>query len=465
MSSSRAARSDVQPDAGPRVGNLILDYYERLRELVASAAPAVQPAGDADDFSPGFVLPELDEGIRRFFAVAEAGWSFLARHGSCDIYLLDLMRNPATNTTKTLPSLLIVARALEHVRRTGERVLIFSPTSANKGIALRDAVERAVLGGLVDAEQLRIATLAPATGRAKLRSSRLSSDPGLRRLNPVLVYDGPDPEQVKALGRRFVNDHARNGRAGRGANVWYTLELRNYVVADAARALFEHDVAPTAAAPPRLHAHAVSSAYGLLGYNLGRDLLESSGLASPADRPGFLLVQHLGAPDMVLSLHRGEFSRALVPGYTRSGANGLYEQDADPRFPALTYDPAEVLDPTFYTHEPATSPAMNELIHRFGGGGIVVSLYECLTRYPQLRSWFERSERPLPADFRTIREWSLVMALTGVTNAIDRGLVPSGGDVFVHGSGFYTTADYEPLDAAAITPVTTAEDIASAIRI
>jgi hypothetical protein len=35
----------------------------------------------------------------------------------------------------------------------------------------------------------------------------------------------------------------------------------------------------------------------------------------------------------------------------------------------------------------------------------------------------------------------------------------------VHGSGFYTTADYEPLDAAAITPVTTAEDIASAIRI
>lgn len=464
MSSMRSTQGDVQRTVGLGLGNLIVDYYDRLALLAERSAGAAEPVRDSDHFSPASALPELDEDMRRFFAAAEAQWRFLVRYSSCNIYLLDLTRNPATSTTKTLPSLLIVARALEHIRHTGERILMFSPTSANKGTALRDAVERAIIGGLVGAEQLRVIMLSPASGRAKLRSSRLSTDPELRRLNPVLMYNGPDPEYVKTLGRCFVRDHGRRVRDECGANVWYTLELGNYVVADSARAFFEHDVAPTTGAPPRLHAHAVSSAYGLLGYNFGRDLLESSGLASPADRPGFLLVQHLGAPDMVLSLHHGAFSRALVPNFTRNPATGLYEQDADPRFPALTYDPGEVLDPTFYTHQPATAPAMNRLIHRFGGGGIVVSMYECLARYPQLRSWFETSERALPSDFRTIHEWSLVMALTGVANAIDRGLVPPGRDVVVHGTGFYTSADYEPLEAGAITPVSTAEDIASAIR-
>jgi hypothetical protein len=438
------------------VGNLIVDFYDRLQQVAALGPGATV----ADGFSPAFALPELDEGLRRFFAVAEASWRPLAHYASADILLLDLTRHPATNTTKTLPSLLIVARAVEHVRRTGEHVLIFSPTSANKGIALRDAVERAVVGGLVDPRQLRIVTLAPAGGRDKLRSSLLSTDRELRLLNPVLTYAGRDPEAVKTLGRSFVRDHAQGLRARCGTNVWYTLDLRNYMVADAARAFFEHRVSPTSSARPRLHAQAVSSGYGLLGYSLGRDLLESAGLASPTDRPGFLLVQHLGAPDMVLSLHHHE----SAPAYRRDAASGLYEQHADPRFPGLTYDPEEVLDPTFYTRRPATSPAMNELVGRFGGGGIVVSLHECLARYPQLRCWFETSDRPLPADFRTIREWSLVMALAGVLNAIDRGLVPPGRDVVVHGTGFYTTADYKPLDAGATTPVTIVDDIAAAVR-
>ncbi|HKF77412.1 MAG TPA: DUF6002 family protein, partial [Candidatus Dormibacteraeota bacterium] len=173
---------------------------------------------------------------------------------------------------------------------------------------------------------------------------------------------------------------------------------------------------------------------------------------------------HLAAPDMVLSLLHGSFDRSALPAYACDQATGLYEQHTDFRFPRTTFAVDEVLDPTFYTHEPPTSTAMNALIRRCGGDGIVVSLYECLARYPQLRRWFEATSRPLPADFRTIREWSLVMALTGVLNAADRGLLPGDRDVVVHGSGFYTTADYAPVDRDAIHDVSTVEDIASALR-
>jgi hypothetical protein len=446
-----------------RSRNLILDYYDRLPAVIERSGVDPHPVAAPDAFSPGFRLPELDEGVRRFFAPATAGWHDLAEHASSRLLLLDLTRNPGTGTTKTLASLLIVARAVEHVRRTGEPVLILTPTSANKGIALRDAVLRAQEAGLAAPDQLRVATLSPRACRDKLRASRLSEDPELRRLNPVLLHDGPDPEAVKALARAVVRDHGRALRSRTGANVWFSLELANYMVADAARAFLEHDVAPTGRGRPRLHAHAVSSAYGLLGYNLGRDVLEGAGECCPEDRPGFLLVQHLGAPDMVLCLHHGDFGREHVPEYAYDPRTGLYAQARDPRFPATTFDPEEVLDPTFYTHRPATAPAMNALIERHGGGGIVVSLAECLAGYPRLRHWLRATERPLPADPRTLREWSLVMALTGVANALDRGLVPPGGEIVVHGSGCYTTADYEALDGAALTPVATADDIVAAL--
>jgi hypothetical protein len=459
-SSTATSSSDV------RSANLVIDYYDWLPDAIARCAGDPGPNPEPGSFSPGFALPDLDAAVRGFFAAGTAEWRPLAEYAGHRLFLLDLTRNPGTNTVKTLASMLIVARAVEYIRRTGERILIFTPTSANKGIALRDAVERALAAGLATPDQLRIVTLAPRGCHEKFRGGRLANDPELRRLNPVLLYDGPGAEDVKALGRAFVRDHAGGLRARQDTNTWFSLELRNYLVADSARAFFEHDVSPTGAGTnARTHAHAVSSAYGLLGYNVGRDVLEARGLARPEDRPGFLLVQHLGTPDMVLSLRHGSFDLGQVPAFSLNPVTGLYEQCHDPRFPQTTYDPAEVLDPTFYTHQPATSPDMNALIARHGGDGIVVSLAECVARYPHLRTWFEDTDRPLPADFRTIREWSLVMALTGVANAADRMLLPAGCDVVVHASGFYTTADYEPLDAAATIPVETVDDIAAALRV
>ena len=443
-------------------GNLLLDYYERLPDAIASIADGVEPVTEPASFSPGFWLPELDDGVREFLAPAQAGWQELAEYAGHRLTLLDLTGNPDTNTTKTFASLLIVARAVAYIRRTGESVLIFSPTSANKGTALRDAVLRAIECGLVSPEQLRMVTLAPASCRQKLRASRLSTDDELRALNPLLLYTGEPAEHVKALGRDFVQQHAADIKSRLGVNVWFSLELRNYLIADTARAFFEHTVDPIDKADrPRLHAHAVSSAFGLLGYHEGRALLEAEGSASAASRPASLLVQHLGTPDMVLNLRTGSFDRAGLPDYVHDG--GGYRQDADPHFPYHAEVLDEVLDPTFYTHQPATSPAMNAIIDEYGGDGIVVSRRECRDRYPYIRGLLSATSRPLPDDVDTLREWSVVMALTGVCNAIDRGLIPDDRDVVVHGSGWYSTDDFEPLPDSAISPVRSVDDIAAAV--
>jgi hypothetical protein len=465
MTNSATAATPDAATATPVVsGNLLLDFYDWLPRAIASCVPDVAPVRRVEAFSPGFLLPELDDDVRRFLEAATASWWEVGSYRGHRLVLLDLTANPGTHTTKTFASRLIVARAVEYVRRAGEPVMIFSPTSANKGVALRDAVLRAITAGLATPQQLRVAILAPTSCRHKLRASRLSGDPELRALNPVLEYGGAEPEGVKALGQEFVTSYAADLRRALGVNLWYSLELRNYLIADTTRAFFEQRVDPIdAAGRPRLHAHAVSSAFGLLGYHQGRAVLEEAGLARPASRPASLLVQHLGAPDMVLSLLHGDFDPSHAPVYALDPETGLYRQDADPRFPQVTYDPGEVLDPTFYTHRPATSPAMNDLIRRFGGDGIVVSLAQCVARYPYLRGRLAEGPRPLPADLRTLREWSLVMALTGTLEAIDRGLVEPGRDVVVHGSGSYGAADYVPLEASALTPVRTAADVAAAL--
>ncbi|WP_285707036.1 DUF6002 family protein [Microtetraspora sp. NBRC 16547] len=444
-----------------RSANLLIDFYDRLPAAIAACGGDVDPVRDGGPFSPGFLLPELDDDLRRFLSAATAEWRHLGMYGTHRLSLLDLTGNPGTGTTKTFASLLIVARAVEYIRRYGEPVSIFSPTSANKGVALRDAVLRAIEAGLVDPELLRVVILAPQSCLAKLRSSRLSTDPTLRALNPMLLYTGPEPEHVKAIGREFVDRYAAEFQA-RGHNLWFSLELGNYLVADTVRAFFEHDADPISA--PRLHAHAVSSAFGLLGYHKGREVLEATGQASRDTRPASLLVQHMGTPDMVLNLRHGDFDRGNLPAYRIDPADGLYRQSADPHFPQVTYDPDEILDPTFYTHRPATSPAMNELIGRFGGEGIVVSLAECVQRYPHLRDLLAGTGCALPADFRTLREWSMVMALTGVLNAVDRGLIDEGRDIVVHGTGCYTSADYQPLEPDAMIKVSGVEDVLAAVR-
>jgi hypothetical protein len=454
------------PAANAACRNLLTDYYDRLPAAIAATVDDPAPCKDPTAFSPGFALPDLSDDLREFLAVATAGWCELGEHRDHRLVLLDLAGNPGTNTTKTFASLLIVARAVEYLRRTGEKIMIFTPTSANKGTALRDAVLRALDAGLVTPDQLRVVTLSPAGCRAKLRGSRLATDPELRALNPVLCYTGAEPEDVKALGREFVARHAAALHADDGTNVWFSLELRNYLVADTARAFFERDVDPIEGGDrPRWHSHAVSSAYGLLGYHRGREVLEAAGEADGTRRPASLLVQHLGTPDMVLNLRHGGFDRAALPAYTLDPATGLHHRDGDdPHYPAVTGDPDEVLDPTFYSHRPPTSPAMNEIIHRYGGDGIVVSRHECAARYSELRALTAGLDRPLPDDPGTLREWSLVMALTGTLQAIERGLVTAGADVVVHGSGWYDAAEFDPLPDAAVLPVTDPDGVLAAVR-
>ncbi len=445
-------------DTGAITRNLIVDYYDTIAAAARHCGGEPAGAPGSPGFAPPFALPELTDDVREFFAAATATWRGLGEYRGHRVSLMDLTGNPGTRTTKTFPSLVIVARAVEHVRRTGERVCIVTPTSANKGIALRDAVSRAIAAGLVTAEQLRVVVLAPRSTAHKFRADALSADPALRAANPLLHYAGADPEGVKPLAREFVDTWAERAHRDHGVTLWFSLALPNYLVADTARAAFEAEVAPTGAAPPRWHAHAVSSAFGLLGYNLGRDLLEAGGRADPADRPGFLLVQHLGTPDMVLNLRHGSFSREHLPHYQPDA--GRWTQSTDPRFPSVTDDPDEVLDPTFYTHRPATSPSMNATIDRFGGDGIVVSRRECLDRYSLASEWLAGSALALPPDPADLREWSLLMALTGVWNAIDRGLVPADREIVVHGSGSYG-GDHPPCPVAA--EVTTATEIAAVV--
>ncbi|MGC4891721.1 DUF6002 family protein [Micromonospora sp. DT227] len=444
----------------PTVRNLITDYQDVIAAAVRRCGAVPGDAAGTPGFAPGFDLPELTPAVRDFYAAATVRWAPLGAYGGHRLHLLDLTGNPGTRTTKTFASLVIVARAVEHIRRTGARLRIVTPTSANKGVALRDAVARAYAAGLVTPEQLAIVVLAPRATRHKFRHDALAADPVARRLNPLLRYTGDDPEGVKALGRAFVDAYAARLHDEHGVTLWYTLDLKNYLVADAARAAFEAEVAPTGGGLARWHAHAVSSAFGLLGYNLGRDVLEAAGRADPDDRPGFLLVQHLGTPDMVLSLRHGSFARDNVPTWTRDESLDAWTQDKDPRFPAVTDDPAEVLDPTFYTHRPVTSPAMNALIDRHGGDGIVVSRRECVERYPAARARLADAGLVLPAEPGRLREWSIVMALTGVCNAVDRGLVPAGHDIVVHGTGSYAD-DFTVADADA--EVSTVADVAAAV--
>lgn len=448
---------------GTQEQNLLIDHYDRLPRTADECGIDRTPTVGGAQFSPGFHLPLLDDDVRHFLSVAKAHWLPLAPYRDHRVFLLDLTANPGTQTTKTLASLLIVARAVEYIRRSGEPVLIFSPTSANKGVGLRDAVLRALDAGLVRPDQLRVVTLAPVSCLPKLRSSALSRDERLRRLNPVLVYTGEQPEDVKRLGREFAARHAAVIRRTRSTNVWFSLELANYLVADTTRAFFEQRVHPVDDGPRRVHAHAVSSAFGLLGYHRGREILERDGVSAQRNRPESLLVQHLGTPDMVLGLRHGSFDRSLVPRYHHDAASGLFTQHSDPRFPAHTYSPVEVLDPTFYTRRPPTSEAMNRIIEQFGGDGIVVSLAECVARYPYLRTFLLDERYRLPADFRTLREWSLVMALTGVLHAVDRRLIAPGRDVVVHGSGCYADEDYEVIEAGAVTAVATADQVAEAV--
>ncbi|MEU0949477.1 DUF6002 family protein [Streptomyces canus] len=416
--------------------NALAHYYPQIQAALHALLDG-QDSGDGSDFSPGSQLPELTPAVREYLCVSEVAFESMPAYRGRSLSLLDLTRNPSTMTTKTFASLVMVARAVRFIQQTGQRITIITPSSANKAVALRDAVLRAINCGLVDADQLNVIVVVPSGSVHKLRSSELFTTPDLRARNPIAAYDGANPEVVKAIARGTVDRYRGPLERELKTNLWYTLKLENYLAGDVVRAWAEAEHFAPDASKDRLHVHAVSSAYGLLGHAYGRQAAAPRGEAPPH----YFLVQHLGAPDMVLSLYEGS-DAGRVPSYSRDPETGRYTQRDNPRFPAVTFDPIEVLDTTFYSRRPATSSRMNALINTQGGGGIVVSLAECLERHAQVRDLLGDAGLLLPANPTSILEWSLSMAMTGLLNAIDRDLI-SEQDIVVHGSGSYSRNDFE----------------------
>ena len=121
------------------------------------------------------------------------------------IELLNLMSDPSTNTTKTFPTLLTVAKLIHHIEKTGETVIILTPSSGNKATAFRAAVEKAIEKKLVAAEKLRTITLIPRESVSKFRASKLYNDKKLNKLNPVFIYSGDESDDVKKIAFSLYN--------------------------------------------------------------------------------------------------------------------------------------------------------------------------------------------------------------------------------------------------------------------
>ncbi len=422
--------------------NALVHYYDQVRHALRQLL-LENGSEPGDEFSPGAELPELTAPMREYLSASDLVHSPMANYRGKDLALMDLGRNPATMTTKIFPSLIIVARAVRYIQDTGQPVTIITPSSANKATGLRDAVLRAITCGLVSPDQLNIVSIVPVGSVSKLRVSELFTDPALRARNPIVLYPGKVPGEVKIIARGVIEQHGESIAAKTKTRLWYTMRLENYMAADVIRPLAEAEFFPASPGRPRLQAQAVSSAFGLLGYAYGRTAFQDLTGAAPEAR--YFLVQHLGAPDMVLSLnHGGIVDERQIPAYSYSADTGLYTQHESENFPAVTFDPRETLDTTFYTRNPPTSARMNELIHGQGGGGIVVSLAECLERYGQARAMLSSAGMRIPASPMAVREWSSIMATVGILNAIDRNLVPED-DVLIHGSGTYAADDFECL--------------------
>ncbi|NEE34431.1 hypothetical protein G3M53_54460, partial [Streptomyces sp. SID7982] len=402
MTMAHPVPDTVSAPADPgTVCRALLRYYDDLSGILTATGQGSPTSG----FAPEWRLPALSPAVERFFEAGGISAQDLGRYHGTPLRFLNLMHNPRTRTTKTLASLMIVGRAVAHIQRTGESIMIITPSSANKATALRDAVLRAQETGLVGAEQLRIVCVVPEASSHKLWRSPLTDDDALRARNPLAVLDSTQPLHVKELARACADQEADALFSRHKLRLWHTMDLSNYAVADTARALFERDHLPAA---PRVHAHAVSSAFGLLGHFYGQQ--QSTGREWPDTGARYFLVQHLGTSDMVSSYYHGRFD--YRPQWQTR--DGLHVQDSDPHFPERTFAPEEQLETTFYTRAPATAERMNQIIGRQGGGGIVVSLAECLDRYPLIRDLLAPVHVHLPSDPRQVREWSLVMAVTGV---------------------------------------------------
>lgn len=444
-------------------GSAIVRYYDKIRSAGEACKRDSELHKAEAGFIPDYELPTLDRALIDFFDVAKIDLYRLGSHSGRDINLLNLSGNPHTRTTKTFASLIMVARAIAHIRNTGESILIVTPTSGNKGGALRDAVARAIEYKVIEPHQLRIAIVVPKAGLSKLWSSALSNDPVLRRLNPVFSVETEDGRLVKQITRAFVHDNCQDFKENVGLSLWHTYDLNNYRMADAIRAFFELEhLGPARDETVRVQAQAVSSAFGLLGHHFGLKMLSEMGVDVGRSRQ-WLLTQHLGTPDLVLDLHYKSFSREHIPHYEFDAETGLYTQGECPFFPANTYQVDEVIDSTFYSRNPATRDLIRDILSEQAGSGIVVSLYECLSRYPVLKRMLAETGLSLPPDPRDLREWSMVMVLTGVLNAIDRELVPPKSEMLVHITGSYASQDFTALPASYVQFVSGPDDVRKSI--
>jgi hypothetical protein len=421
----------------------LVDYYDAAAGILQGPG-----GGDCQNWEPRGLPPTPPEDIRDYLAVAEMRW-LPAHRGAPFAAVLDLRSDSETQTTKLFPSLLMVARAVNHIRTTGEAITIVTPSSANKASALRHAVELAFESGLVDSAGLRIISVVPRIALPKFRSSGLVADEALRTAHPLFVYDSEDPADVKLLVRDAMAAYEREGGGRRVRRVWQTLKLDNYAAADAVRADFENDVAPPSA--DRIHAHAVSSAYGLIGYGRRRARLAHGGVMTR--KAGYLLIQHMFTSDMVRAL-TGEG----VPVYENRGGAG-HTQDTSPHWPSVVDDVSENMEATFYTKNPPTAAEMRTLANDHFGTGIVVSRRECLDGYDSARDDLGRMGIGLPLDPGDLREWAAVMGWTGCERAVRRGLLPPDDEVVLHCSGSYAATDYTPLADGDWMPVEDARPI------
>lgn len=420
-------------------------FYPALRAFSEQLAREDKPGGL---FHPSFLLPRLDEGLAELLAPTRIRWLELPARGGAPVAVLDLASDPATRTTKSIASYLMVLRAVAHLRESGERVWLVTPSSANKATALRAAVQRALDLGLATPEQLGIISLVPSASLPKLRGSRLSEEEALASRNPVFLWPGQPAQAVKEVAEAVVRQESQALFERTRIRLWYTLDVRNYRMADLVRALFMAEQGGFASASAVTHVHAVSSGYGLLGYAWGHALLERQGHTLPT--PRFFLVQHLATSDLVQYWRTGRFEPLPSSAFVHNEALGEWQQQSIPELPSRCWSLSESLDSTFYTARPATAPELIGHMRQHGGGGIVVSLQECYQRYGAVRAWLSSAELHLPADPRALREHALLMAMTGVLNALERGLLPASQPVLVHNSGSYESRDVRELPARAL---------------
>jgi hypothetical protein len=442
------------------VKNSLARYYEKLQEVAARFDDESLPI-PVGTFRPRFALPALSSEIVEYLSASDISFAELGEYRGVSLHIMNLMGNPETQTTKTFASLLMVLRAVSHIQRTGERVLLVTPSSANKATALRNAVQRAIQAGLVTDSQLRIAVVVPKGAVLKLRLSPLDADADSRRRNPVVVFDGVESSGVKDISREAVECLLANVETPLGFQIWYTLDVNNYLLADSVRAFAEADAYGSQGAS-RVHAHAVSSAYGLLGHNLGWNHLSEIS-KSGVPRPEYLLVQQLATPDMVLGISSSKGRKSEIPNYAYNEDRSRFEQDSDVHFPAYTTTLDDEIDPTFYTHNPPTLPRMIKVLGEHGGDGIVVSSDECRDRYADIAGYLTKACISLPADRGAIRENSLVMGFTGALNAIERDIVrPS--ELLLHGSGHYTRTDFDRFPVENARRVQNSAQVANVLR-